>query len=257
MKTVLLVPFSGGSLGMNVNASTAPLEIMKFLKRRNGINESGISFSFSEVVVPIVNDDFSQTHINIERFSGHGFSVAVGGDHSVTYSLFKGFVKNNKNAGILIFDAHADCMHSFHPVTHENFLRCLIDDKIVSPENVIIVGLRTLDAEERDFLSASGVKVFSMLEISREGLNIVCDSVMSASRLFSNLYISVDIDVLDPSFAPGTGYPEPGGFSSRDLLYFLQRLKLLKNVSCCDVVEVDGSDSKTVSVGAKIVSELL
>ncbi|MBI4139861.1 arginase family protein [Candidatus Woesearchaeota archaeon] len=257
MKTVLLVPFGGGSLGSNNNASIAPLEVINFLKRRDSVNESGNSLSFSEVMVPVVNDDFSQTHINIERFSSHGFSVAVGGDHSITYSLFRGFAKNNNDSGILVFDAHADCMHSFHPVTHENFLRCLIDEGLVNPKNVIIVGLRAFDVEERDFLSASGVKIFSMLEISREGLNVVCDSVMSASRLFSNLYISVDIDVLDPSFAPGTGYPEPGGLTTRDLLYFLQRLKLLNNIRCCDVVEVDGSDFKTVSIGAKIVSELL
>ena len=63
-----------------------------------------------------------------------------------------------------------------------------------------------------------------------EKIGEICDSIMYVAKNFGALYISVDIDVLDPAFAPGTGYKEAGGMSTRELLYFLQRLRKLKNL---------------------------
>ncbi|MEM4368887.1 MAG: arginase family protein, partial [Candidatus Woesearchaeota archaeon] len=77
-------------------------------------------------------------------------------------------------------------------------------------------------------------------------------------QTFDGLYVSIDIDVVDPAFAPGTGYPEPGGFSSRDLIYFLQRLRLLKNFMALDVVEINplkDVQDLTVKLGAKLLVE--
>ena len=254
---LLLVPFAGGSLGKNVGTSLAPNAIVEALKSRDSLAEIGSRISFSEVLVPVIKDDFPETQKIVEQFSNGGFRVAIGGDHSITYSLFKGFASSKKNPGIVIFDAHADCMQSFQPVTHENYLRCLVEENILKSENIVLVSTRTLDVEELNFLSRHHIKIFSMIEISREGLRYVCDAIMSIARSWSDAYISIDIDSLDPAFAPGTGYPEPGGLSTRDLLYCVQRLKLIRTVSCWDVVEVDGSHAQTVSVGAKIVSEIL
>ena len=93
-------------------------------------------------------------------------------------------------------------------------------------------------------------------------LNIdnACDSVMEICRQFNELYLSIDIDVLDPSFAPGTGYLEPGGLSTRELIYFIQRIKLLKNLKRIDLTEVNPEkdiNDITVKNAAKIISELL
>ena len=79
-------------------------------------------------------------------------------------------------------------------------------------------------------------------------------------RNFSDSYISVDIDVLDPAFAPGTGYLEPGGLSTRELLYLLQRIKLLKNIRKYDLVEVNPDKDinlMTCKTAAKIIKELI
>jgi len=80
---------------------------------------------------------------------------------------------------------------------------------------------------------------------------------------FSNnkeLYVSIDIDVLDPAFAPGTGYREPGGLSSRDFIYLVQRINKIKNLKAVDIVEINPDKdikNQTVKLGAKILSELI
>jgi agmatinase len=82
---------------------------------------------------------------------------------------------------------------------------------------------------------------------------------MSAGLGFGSLYVSIDIDVLDPAFAPGTGYLEPSGLSSRELIFFLQRLSNLKNLKAVDLVEINPKldiSNLTVKTGAKIISEL-
>jgi agmatinase len=98
-----------------------------------------------------------------------------------------------------------------------------------------------------------------MKEISFEGLHEVADSVMSVARQWSKVYISINIDVLDPAFAPVVNTSEPGGMSTRDLLYFIQRLKMLRNTWMYDVVgfnpdkDVNDITSKTA---AKLIVEL-
>ena len=76
------------------------------------------------------------------------------------------------------------------------------------------------------------------------------------------LYVSVDIDVIDPAFAPSTGYPEPGGLTSRQFIYLAQRIKKIKTLKSIDLVEINETKDKennslTIKLGAKIVAELL
>ena len=82
---------------------------------------------------------------------------------------------------------------------------------------------------------------------------------MSVAKDFESLYISIDVDVLDPAFAPGTGYIEPGGLTTRELLFFLHRLKKLKNLKAYDLVEINPKkdvNDMTSKVGAKLLVEL-
>ena len=82
---------------------------------------------------------------------------------------------------------------------------------------------------------------------------------MAAAKNFSHLYISIDIDAVDPAFAPGTGYPEPAGLTSRQLLHMLHRLKNLKNINIIDIVEVNPKkdiNNMTSKLAAKILVEL-
>ena len=82
---------------------------------------------------------------------------------------------------------------------------------------------------------------------------------MSVARQFGALYLSIDIDVLDTAFAPGTGHTEPGGLTTRELLYFVHMLKNLKNLKMADIVEINPKkdlNDMTSKIGAKLLVEL-
>ncbi len=185
--------------------------------------------------------------------------VFVGGDHSITYHSFKGFARHFKNPGIIVFDAHPDVYELFEFPSHQDWLRCLIKDGILKKENVALLGIRNADRKEMEYLKDNKIKFYPIKGVCENSEN-VCNDVMEFARKFDGLYISIDIDVLDPAFAPGTGYPEPGGMSVRGLVYYLHRLKLLKNISRIDVVEINPKkdiNNITSRVGAKIIAELM
>jgi len=200
--------------------------------------------------------------------------IFLGGDHSISYSIGRAFLKYTENQGkepcLIVFDAHADCM----PVTgnssavsfptHEEWLRGLIEQGFPA-ENILLVGIRNIDAEEIRFLKEKNIKVVSMSQLN-ENLEETCDIIMEfaqGNRKNKELYLSLDIDVVDPSFAPATGYKEPGGLTSRQFIYVLQRLNKLKNLKVVDIVEINSEKDKkigfnnTVKLGAKILSELI
>jgi guanidinopropionase len=185
--------------------------------------------------------------------------IAIGGDHSLTYSIMKGISKENK-LGLVIFDAHADVMHNFSPPSHEDYLRVLIEEGIVDPDKIILIGIRNTHSIEDEYIKTKKLKVFSPERIEYEGLESFTDMITELIAQLGPFYLSLDIDVLDPSFAPATGYPEPAGLSTRELLYMLQRIKRNRNLVACDLVEVNGAldkDGKTALVAAKIVEKLL
>ena len=250
---IVKVCTSQGSLGKNLGCEKAPDFILNELKEIE-FNENKRKINFSIGEVKINKNNIDETNENIEKADG---DIFLGGDHSITYSLFKGFCKNNKNFGLLIFDAHPDCSLYVKSTSHEDFVRKLVDEGVLKKENIIYVGLRKFGKSEVEFLK--GVKCFNMKDIYMNNEEI-CNSVMEMCREFKEYYMSIDIDILDPAFAPGTGYLEPGGFSMRELIYFISRIKLLKNLKRIDLVEVNPEKDVnliTVRNAAKILSELL
>ena len=173
-------------------------------------------------------------------------NVFIGRDHSITLPILKSFVQFYPNAGVVIFDAHPDCSGV------EDLVSGLVGQNIISRENIVLVGLRNWTLEEFNFLKQNNIKHFTMQEITLEGKFEVSESVMANARRFEALYISVDADVLDPAFV-SVDTPEPGGLSVREFLFFLHRLKRLRNFKAADLCEVRG---ESALVGAKIVGEL-
>ena len=185
--------------------------------------------------------------------------IYLGGDHSISYYIFKKFFKDKKNAGILIFDAHPDLFQHFDEPMQTDWLYFLIKEKIIKPENIILVGIRNLDMKEVSVLKDYKIRYFTARQLFNN-IEDHCDAIMELAKNFSDLYISIDIDVLDPAFAPGTGYLEPAGLSTRELIYLLQRIKLLKNIRKYDLVEVNPDkdvNNITTKTAAKIIKELI
>jgi len=190
-------------------------------------------------------------------------TLFLGGDHSITYSLGKAFLEycksSDKEPCLIIFDAHPDCMLSVNSriPTHEEWLRALIEQGFPA-ENILLVGVRNSDPYEIEFLSRNNIRVVGMNQLL-EDLRDTCDVIMEFSNQ-KELYLSLDIDVIDPAFAPATGYAEPGGLTSRQFLYLIQRLNKIKNLRAIDIVEINPEKAgaeMTVKLGAKILAELI
>lgn len=245
---IVKVPFSGGSLGKNVGCELAPEEIVKLL------NVEGVDLD-------IRNHNIEEAGFKIYDFvkNSNNKLFLIGGDHSITYYSFKAFAEKNADSGLVIFDAHPD-MQSSDFVTHEDYLRVLIDKKILKPFNVVLIGVRSISKEELEYLREKKIIYFDMNKIYELGIKEVCDLIMEKMSVLGKIYLSVDVDVLDPAFAPGTGYLEPGGISSSDLFYFLNRIKNMKNLGMVDLVEINPrKDVKnmTVLLGSKIAEVFL
>lgn len=261
---ILKIPFSEGSLGHNKGCKEAPDEIIRLFNdiwTNENMEETPFTSSLEISEVDVKDEkDITEAHEKIyDAVKKFGLGLYLGGDHSITYPCFKAFSENFKNPGIIIFDAHPDCYSEHDNVTHQDWLKFLIDQGIVKGENVIIMALRNPDMTEVAFLKSKGAKFYPAKNIFMN-YEDVCEAVMEIAHEWDGLYISIDIDALDPAFAPGTGYKEPGGLSTRELLYFIQRLKKLKNLKAFDIVEINpekDNDEVTVKTGAKIMGELL
>ena len=246
---IVKVPAING-LGKTKGCEKAPEKIVRQL---TNINTEEIKIN---------NNNAEETINNIlneaPNFFNKNFVVFLGGDHSISFPLVKSFNSLNKNAGIIIFDAHADCMKPMKEPTHEEWVRALIEQGFDSKQ-IILVGLRNVDPQEIDFLRENKINCFWMKELVSD-FKETADLITEQARKFDALYISIDIDVIDPAFAPGTGYVEPGGLSSKEFLYLIQRLALPKNLKACDIVEINPDkdiNNLTVKLGAKIISEFM
>jgi agmatinase len=170
--------------------------------------------------------------------------VVLGGDHSIAYPDIA-TVAERYDAGSLAvvqFDTHADTATDLYGLkwSHGTPFRHLVDDGVIPGERLIQVGLRGYwpFPEEFAWARSKGVRWHRMGEIVERGIDAVIEDVLAAIADADHLFLSVDIDVLDPAYAPGTGTPEPGGLTSRELLRAVRRLTLKRGLAGMDIVEV-------------------
>ena len=193
--------------------------------------------------------------------------ITLGGDHSITWPAATAVaeVKGFGNVGIVHFDAHADTADILYGnlASHGTPMRRLIESGAIPGKNFVQVGLRGYwpPKEIFDWMSEQGMRWHTMDEIWQRGFQTVMkDAISEALNAADSLYISIDVDSLDPSFAPGTGTPEPGGIMSADLLRMVRTLCLEHNVVGIDIVEVspayDVSDL-TVNIAHRLAFECL
>jgi len=257
---IIHIPFSGGSLGKKGSEKTE--EVLAFLKesmQRNQLGEVEVE------KVCVQQDNIKESFFLIEKKIDECFSkdekpVVLGGDHSITYPCFKSFQKRFQNAGLIILDAHPDCEEATDLASHEDFLRKLINDNLLGSEKCILIGLRSISKNEKEFLESRGILYFDMQKIDEIGLPDVCFTAMEQARKWDACYLSIDIDVVDPAFAPAVHYPEPCGLSGREILFALRKFLLLKNLKIIDLVEIipeKDKDKKTISLGSKLLFEIL
>lgn len=171
--------------------------------------------------------------------------IVIGGDHSVTLPSATAVadVVGRGRLGIVHFDAHADTApESFgNPLSHGTPMRRLVESGAVPGPNFVQVGLRGYWPPRQvfDWMQGEGMRWHLMDEVWRLGIaEVTRQAIAQALDGPEFIYLSVDIDVLDPGFAPGTGTPEPGGMNPADLLRAIRDVALYTKVVAMDVVEV-------------------
>ena len=181
-----------------------------------------------------------------EALDADAIPIVLGGDHSITLPSATAVAKKYGygNVGMVHFDAHADTRESSYGdvlVGHGSPMRRLIESGAIPGKNFVQVGLRGPwpPPVDQKWMKDQGMRWHLMAEIEKKGFDSVLEMAISeALDGPDKLYISVDVDVMDPAFAPGTGTPEPGGISSLELLRAIREIVLSKGMVAMDVVEV-------------------
>lgn len=189
------------------------------------------------------------------------FFTMLGGDHSTSIPVFQGIDRAlDEDFGIIHLDAHFDLSDELSGSKYSHGCparRATELDRVGSSDNIFFVGIRSIEMDEIEFLKNNKVNVINAREFHKIGIEKAVERVKDKMKVFKHIYLTVDIDVLDPAYAAGTGTPQFGGLTSRELLEFLRGIFDLPIIGF-DVVEVAPNldPSLTSSFAArKIITE--
>ncbi|KAF0152221.1 MAG: arginase [Ignavibacteria bacterium] len=204
------------------------------------------------------------------------FPLCIGGDHSMAIGTLAGVAahckKHKQELGLIWIDAHAD-MNTDATTPSGNIHGMSVAASLglgskalselygfspkIKPENIAFIGIRSIDTEERETIKKLGLKVYTMTEIDRKGINYIINKVLKdlKSRV-QHIHVSFDADCIDPSFAPGVGTPVSGGLNYREAHLLMETIAECGCMSSLEVAEVNPIlDNKNRS--AEITAELI
>lgn len=255
--SIIGIPFDENS-----SYKKGPAQAPKLIKESlyshssNMYTESGTNlnkiknWSFKEEIKFNSNTDFfKEIETNIESLLNQDDKViSLGGDHSITYPIISAFSKKYKDLTILHFDAHPDLYDELdgNKFSHASPFARIMENQL--SQRLIQVGIRTLTEHQKEQAEKFNVEIIDMKNINK----------FKELKIEGNLYISFDLDCLDPAFAPGVSHFEPGGMSTREVLSIIQELDV--NLVGADIVEYNPTNDingMTSMVSSKILKELL
>jgi len=195
------------------------------------------------------DDSFAQIESSVGGLMDRGLRpLSLGGDHSITFPLVRAVSKRVPDLAILHFDAHPDLYDDFENNRHSHaspFAR-IMEEKVA--KRLLQVGIRTLNRHQREQAERFGVEIIEMRNVP----------ALEKMKVQGPVYISFDMDVLDPAFAPGISHREPGGMSVREAITHLHAIE--GQIVGADLVEFNPAQdvsNVTAMVAAKLVKELL
>jgi agmatinase len=219
----------------HLELEVAPLEVLRVIDYGDAMCMPGMA-EVSHAAIRERVSDVAQRKI---------VPMVIGGDHSITWPSATAVAAAYEpgSVGIVHFDAHADTGDNQwgNLYSHGSPMRRLIESGVVPGRNFVQVGLRGYwpPKETFDWMRGQGMRWHLMGELRDRGVApVVDDAIAEALEGPKHIYLSIDIDVLDPGFAPGTGTPEPGGMQPVDLLSAIRQIALRTDVVAMDVVEV-------------------
>ncbi|MDG5787954.1 arginase [Evansella sp. AB-P1] len=183
------------------------------------------------------------------------FPLVLGGDHSIAIGSLAGVAQKYENLGVIWYDAHGDLntgdtspsgnIHGMPlaislGIGHSRLTKIGGYAPKIKPENIVIIGARSLDEGEKELIREKGIKVYTMHEIDRIGMtNVMEEAIKHVSRHTDGLHLSLDLDALDPQTAPGVGTPVIGGTTYRETHLAMEMLAERRIVTSAEFVEVN------------------
>lgn len=204
------------------------------------------------------------------------FPLVLGGDHSVAIGTIAGIASHKKNFGVIWFDAHGDLntpetspsgnIHGMPLAVslgygHKDLVEIMDFYPKVKPENVVVIGVRDLDKEEREFIRDIGIKVYTMHEIDRMGMaKVMEEAIAYLKERTEGIHLSIDLDGLDPDDAPGVGTPVTGGVTYREGHLAMEMLAEADILISAELVEVNpilDRRNKTAEMAVGLIASAL
>lgn len=212
----------------------------------------------------------------LENINNDAFPILLGGDHSVAVASALASAKKYTDIGIIWIDAHGDYntfdttitgnIHGLPLATITGYknheLRYFHDGNTINPENAVVVGARSLDPAEKDNLKYAGVTVFTTEDIKEQGAEAIMNKAFEiASKKTKGVHVSFDLDVIDPSFAPGVSVPEFDGLTTEEAMEInKQVVKHMEKVVSYDLVEYNplrDLERKTEQIAINLVAQII
>ena len=235
-RAIRMVPTAWGSdYAWSIQLDVEPFAVLKVVDAGD-----------APVVPARVERGLRVIHDKVFRVASSGaIPIVLGGDHSITYPSAAAVARHvwPRKVGVVHFDAHADTGNDNWGslIAHGTPMRRLIEEGWVAGPNFVQVGLRGYwpEKETFDWMREQGLRWHTMVEIEERGSEaVIADAIVEALDGPEVIYLSVDIDVVDPGMAPGTGTPEPGGILAREMLRAVRQIVGQVELVGMDVVEV-------------------
>jgi arginase len=255
------------SLSLDV-VDTGDIEVSRDRGEMN--NDTNLK-NLNEVIV--TNDNLNNKVSEV--ISEGSFPLVLGGDHSIAIGTLSGAAKHYDNLGVIWYDAHGDLntgetspsgnIHGMPLAVslglgHEDLVNIGGYAPKVKPENIVIIGARSLDEGERKLIKEKGIKVYTMHEVDKLGMyNVIKETIEYLSQKTDGVHLSLDLDGLDPEDCPGVGTPVMGGMSYRESHLAMEMLSDSGIITSAEFVEVNpilDEKNKTAEVAVGLIASL-
>jgi arginase len=286
---ILGVPMDLGAGRRGVDMGPSAIRLAKLADTLRGLGHTIDDLGNIEVAVAESVDDVSglpyanviadacrKTYEQLKAVRKDAFPIVLGGDHSISMGSVAGVASAvSERMGLIWIDAHTDIntpktspsgnIHGM-PVAHllgdgdSRLLDIWGGGAVIRPEDIVFIGIRSVDEHERTILKELGIRVYTMKDIDKRGLGEIVEQTIMQLHHTKRVHVSFDADVLDPAVAPGVGTPVPGGLSYREAHLLMELLADAKIVTSLDLVEVNpilDIQNKTAQIMVEMTASLL
>ena len=286
MKTIIIG--AGSDLGVHIDgANKGPNQLLKDIK--SFYEGETISLTQEENIIKSRNlADLRKNELEIEKFNTNLYNIAlekhrndyfpitIGGDHSIAVATALANAKANSNIGIIWFDSHPD-FNTFETTITGNIhglplaaitgyknkdLTRYHDGNFIKIENAVIVGARSIDKDEKANLEDAGITVFTTNDIKEQGIESILEKAFKiAGNRTNGIHISYDLDLIDPSEAPGVSVPEYNGITQEEAIKINKLItEHIEEITSYDLVEFNPSrdiNRKTEQIAVNLLSQII